>query len=60
MEKTFRHDVFAIAVPAALQSLVQNSLTVIDQVMIGQLGVAAIAAAGFAGKYISIFGSIVL
>lgn len=58
MEKTFRHDVFAIAVPAALQSLVQNSLTVIDQVMIGQLGVATIAAAGFAGKYISIFQTV--
>lgn len=58
MEKTFQHNVFAIAVPAALQSLVQNSLTVIDQVMIGQLGVVAIAATGFAGKYISIFQTV--
>lgn len=59
MEKTFNQQVWAIAIPSALQSFVQNSFGVIDQVMIGQLGMSMIAAAGFANKYISIYQTII-
>lgn len=59
MENSFRRQVWSIAVPTALQSLVQNSLGVIDQVMIGQLGMMMIAATGFANKYISIYQTII-
>ncbi|MBF0580244.1 MATE family efflux transporter [Erysipelotrichaceae bacterium RD49] len=59
MTKSFKQAVFAIAIPAALQSLVQNSFTVIDQMMIGQLGMAAIAGSGFAGRYIGIFINVI-
>lgn len=47
-----------VAVPQALQSLIQNSFGVVDQVMISQLGTASIAAVGFASKYISIFTTV--
>ena len=54
MRKTFFKQVMAIAVPVALQSLIQSSFSVVDQVMIGQLGESSIAAIGFAGKYLSL------
>lgn len=54
MRKTFFKQVLAIAVPVALQSLIQSSFSVVDQVMIGQLGEASIAAIGFAGKFLSL------
>lgn len=44
-----------IAVPVALQSMLQASFSIIDQLMIGQLGSASIAGVGLAGKFISIF-----
>lgn len=59
MEHSFHRQVWSIALPTALQSLVQNSLGVIDQVMIGQLGMTMIAATGFANKYISIYQTII-
>ncbi len=59
MTKSFKQAVFAIAIPTALQSLVQNSFTVVDQMMIGQLGMAAIAGSGFASRYIGIFINVV-
>ena len=43
-----------IALPVALQSLVQSSFSVVDQVMIGQLGETAITAIGFGGKFLSL------
>lgn len=58
MKSDFYKQVADVAVPQALQSLVQNSFGVIDQVMIGQLGVTAIAAVGFASKYVSIFTTV--
>ena len=59
MEHSFQQQVWSIALPTALQSLVQNSLGIIDQVMIGQLGMTMIAATGFANKYISIYQTII-
>ena len=39
-----------IAVPAALQSMLQASFGAIDQLMIGQLGSVSVAGVGLAGK----------
>ena len=55
MEKTFFRSVCALAVPAALQSMLQSSFGIVDQIMIGQLGSVSIAGVGFAGKFSSIF-----
>ncbi|MBR1636028.1 MAG: MATE family efflux transporter [Lachnospiraceae bacterium] len=46
----FSKEVFRIAVPVALQSMLQSSFSMIDQVMVGQLGERAIAAVEIAGK----------
>ena len=47
MQKPFFRNVMTIALPVAFQSLVQSSFSVVDQVMIGQLGETAITAVGF-------------
>ena len=49
-EKGFSQEVFRIAIPVALQSMLQSSFSMIDQVMVGQLGERAIAAVEIAGK----------
>lgn len=48
-----------LAIPVALQSMLQSSFSIIDQIMIGQLGSVNIAGVGFAGKFASIFSVIV-
>ncbi|MCF0228004.1 MAG: hypothetical protein HUJ52_04230, partial [Malacoplasma sp.] len=48
-----------IAVPVTLQSLLQSSFSVIDQVMTGQLGSISIAGIGLGGKFYSIFSVLV-
>lgn len=57
--QSFFTSVCALAVPVALQSMLQSSFSIIDQVMIGQLGSVSIAGVGFAGKFASIFSVIV-
>lgn len=52
---TFFGTVCALAVPAALQSMLQASFSIVDQVMIGQLGSVSIAGVGLAGKFASIY-----
>lgn len=61
MEKTesFERSVLKIALPVTAQSLLQSSFSVIDQVMIGQLGSGSIAGIGLAGKFASLY-SVVL
>lgn len=54
-EKAFFKTVCKIAAPVTLQSMLQSSFSVIDQVMIGQLGSISIAGIGLAGKFSSIF-----
>ena len=44
-----------IAVPVTLQSMLQASFSIIDQVMIGQLGEESIAAVGLCGNFTLIF-----
>lgn len=58
-KQSFFSMVCALAVPAALQSMLQSSFSIIDQIMIGQLGSVPISAVGFAGKFFSIFNVIV-
>ena len=36
----FLKNVWALAVPVALQSMLQSSFSMVDQIMIGQLGVS--------------------
>lgn len=57
MEKTvtFRQAVRKIALPVTLQSLLQSSFSVVDQVMIGSLGKDSIAGIGLGGKFASLY-----
>lgn len=55
----FFRTVCALAIPVALQSMLQASFGVVDQVMIGQLGGVEVAAVGLAGKFTGIFNVVV-
>lgn len=56
---SFLHTVCALAVPVALQSMLQSSFSIIDQIMLGQLGSVSIAGVGLAGKFSSIFSVVI-
>ena len=58
-ENNFFKTVCKIAIPVALQCMLQSSFSMIDQIMIGQLGSVSIAARGLAGKFSSIFSVVV-
>ncbi|MBD5522719.1 MAG: MATE family efflux transporter [Lachnospiraceae bacterium] len=58
-KETFERTVLRIALPVTFQSLLQSSFSVIDQVMIGQLGSNSIAGIGLGGKFASLY-SVVL
>ena len=49
----------ALAIPVALQSMLQASFSIVDQIMIGQLGSVSVAGVGLAGKFASIYSVIV-
>lgn len=55
----FSKTVYKIAVPVAFQSMLQSSFSVVDQIMIGQLGSTGVAAVGLAGKFSSVFSVVV-
>ena len=57
--QTFFQIVCNLAIPVALQSMLQSSFSMIDQIMIGQLGSASVAGVGLAGKFSSVFSVIV-
>lgn len=57
--RTFERDFFKIALPVALQWIFQASFSVADQIMVGQLGGAAVAGIGLGGKFSSLY-SVVL
>lgn len=44
-----------IALPITLQSIFQSSYSLVDQIMVGQLGTVSIAGCGLAGKFGSLF-----
>ena len=46
-------------IPVALQSMLQSSFSIVDQIMIGQLGSVSVAGVGLAGKFSSIFSVMV-
>lgn len=58
-KKNFYKNLWSIALPVTLQSLLQSSFSMIDQVMIGQLGEVSIAGIGLGGKFASMY-SVVL
>lgn len=54
-KNAFRADLIGIALPVTLQSLLQSSFGMVDQIMIGQLGSESIAGIGLGGKFASIY-----
>lgn len=46
--------VCALALPVTLQSMLQSSFSMVDQIMIGQLGSVSVAGVGLAAKFASI------
>lgn len=55
MKKEFYKDMYQIALPVTIQGMLQASLSLIDQIMIGRLGDASIAGVGLGAKFISLF-----
>ena len=55
MNKEFKRQLVDIALPVTIQCLMQSSLSLIDQIMVGRLGSEAIAGVGLAGKFTSLF-----
>ena len=58
-KNTFLKTVCALAIPVTLQSILQSSFSIVDQIMIGQLGSVSVAGVGLAGKFSSIYSVIV-
>lgn len=58
-KESFYRSVLKIALPVTLQSLLQSSFSVVDQVMTGQLGSYSIAGIGLGGKFSSIYSVLV-
>lgn len=54
-EKSFLAETGKIAIPVTLQVMLQSSFSIVDQIMIGQLGSVSIAGIGLVGKFTSIF-----
>ena len=55
----FFASVCALAIPVALQSMLQASFSIVDQIMIGQLGSVSVAGVGLAGKFASLYSVVV-
>ena len=47
----FMKSLCKIAIPVTLQSMLQASFSIVDQIMIGQLGEANISAVGLCGNF---------
>ena len=56
---SFFKTVCALAVPVTLQSMLQSSFSIVDQIMIGQLGTVSVAGVGLAGKFSSIYSVVI-
>ena len=55
MNKDFKRQLKEIALPVTIQCLMQSSLSLIDQIMIGSLGSESIAGIGLPGKFTSLY-----
>lgn len=53
-KQSYYQDLRQLALPISLQCLLHSSFSVVDQIMIGQLGSVSIAAIGLSGKFISL------
>ena len=58
-QEHFFKTVCALAIPVALQSMLQSSVSMVDQIMIGQLGEINVAGVGLAGKFASIYSVVI-
>ena len=58
-QDSFFKAVCALAIPVALQSMLQSSFSMVDQIMIGQLGAVNVAGVGLAGKFASIYSVVI-
>lgn len=58
-KNTFLRAVVGIAVPVGLQSMLQSSFAMVDQLMVGQLGSAAVSAVEVAGRPAFIYSVVV-
>lgn len=55
----FLKAVCSLAIPVALQSMLQSSFSMVDQIMIGQLGEISVAGVGLARKFASIYSVVI-
>lgn len=55
----FFKTVCSLAIPVALQSMLQSSFSMVDQIMIGQLGEVSVAGVALAGKFASVYSVII-
>ena len=56
---SFLRTVCSLAIPVALQSMLQSSFSIVDQIMIGQLGSVSIAGVGLAGRFSSMYSVVI-
>lgn len=56
---SFLKTVCNLAIPVTLQSMIQSSFSIVDQIMIGQLGSVSVAGVGLAGKFASIYSVVI-
>lgn len=56
---SFFKTVCGLAIPVTLQSMLQSSFSIVDQIMIGQLGSISVAGVGLAGKFASIYSVVI-
>ena len=54
MKKNYLKEVLQIGLPITLQSILQASYSLVDQVMVGTLGTVSIAGGGLVGKFSSL------
>ncbi len=57
--KSFFKATCSLAIPVTLQSMLQSSFSIVDQIMIGQLGSVNVAGVGLAGKFSSIYSVVI-
>ena len=55
----FMKSLCKIAIPVTLQSMLQSSFSIVDQIMIGQLGETNISAVGLCGNFSLIFSVVI-
>ena len=55
----FIQQVFKIALPVALQCMLQSSFSIVDQIMVGSLGSVSVAAVGIAGKLSTLYSVVI-